>query len=109
AVAVRPGARAKSMAEALIYTVGHSLHASGHFVHLLLSHAIARLVDVRSHPASKRAPQFGKAALAAALGARSIDYVFLGRALGGRPEGGVYDLPDGSLDVERRATASDFV
>jgi uncharacterized protein (DUF488 family) len=92
-----------------IYTVGHSLHSVEHFVGLLRPHAIARLVDVRSHPVSKRAPQFRKEALAAALAAHEVEYVFLGHLLGGRPADAEVYRPDGSVDYARRSLAADFV
>jgi len=92
-----------------IYTVGHSLHSADHFVGLLRAHAIARLVDVRSHPVSKRAPQFRKEVLAPALAAQEVEYVFLGQALGGRPAQAEAYGPDGSVDYARRSSAADFV
>ena len=94
---------------ATIFTIGHSLHPFDHFVALLRAHEIARLVDVRSHPVSKRAPQFGKAALARELALHAIAYDFLGRELGGRPSSAADYRADGSLDYTRRATAPDFV
>ncbi|HKQ68820.1 MAG TPA: DUF488 domain-containing protein, partial [Polyangiaceae bacterium] len=75
---------------------------------LLRAQEIALLVDVRSHPSSKWAPQFGKAALAQALADHAIEYVFLGRELGGRPDGAEFYRPDGAVDYDRRAQASDF-
>lgn len=92
-----------------IFTIGHSRHGAEHFAALLQMHQIALLADVRSHPASKWAPQFGKVALARMLGAHAIDYVFLGRELGGRPAGAEFYGPDGAVDYERRAGAPDFV
>jgi hypothetical protein len=56
-----------------IYSIGHSRHAAEHFVALLRAPEIALLVDVRSHPASKWAPQFGKAA--ARLGSIGRDQI----------------------------------
>ena len=44
------------------------------------------VADVRSAPMSRFSPHFNKAALAASLAGQGIDYVFLGKALGGRPE-----------------------
>ena len=67
-----------------VFTIGHSNHPLEGFVALLLQHGVTALADVRSVPHSRRYPHFNRAALAAALGARSIDYVFLGRELGGR-------------------------
>ena len=91
-----------------IFTIGHSRHTAERFTSLLLANAIARLVDVRSHPISKWAPQFGKAALSQGLDRQGIDYVFLGRELGGRPDGAEYRRVDGEIDYARRAGAPDF-
>lgn len=91
-----------------VFTIGHSRHTADHFVALLRAHAIKRLVDVRSQPASKWAPHFGRAALAQLLTAHAVDYVFMGDALGGRPKGEFY-REDGSVDYARRAAATDFV
>ena len=91
-----------------IYTIGHSRHPAERFVEFLRAQQIAVLVDVRSHPTSKWAPQFGKAALAQTLAADAIDYVFLGRELGGRPQGAEFYRADGSVDYDRRAQAPDF-
>ncbi len=92
-----------------IFTIGHSRHTAEHFVSLLRENEVARLVDVRSHPASKWAPQFGKAALAQMLATHAIEYVFLGRELGGRPEGAEFYGADGAVDYARRAEAPDFM
>lgn len=67
-----------------VLTVGHSNHSLEGFMALLLQHGVTALADVRSVPHSRRHPHFNRAALAAALTARGIDYVFLGRELGGR-------------------------
>src|SRR5687768_4844175 len=91
-----------------IFTIGHSRHSAEHFARLLRANAIARLVDVRSHPASKWAPHFGKVALSQWLERHGIDYVFLGRELGGRPEGAEYRREGGAIDYTRRADAPDF-
>ena len=91
-----------------IFTIGHSRHAAEHFASLLRANAIARLVDVRSHPASKWAPHFGKVTLSQLLHRHGIDYVFLGRELGGRPAGAEYHREGGAIDYARRADAPDF-
>ena len=67
-----------------VFTVGHSNHPLEGLVALLLQHGVTALADVRSVPHSRRHPHFNRAALAAALETRGIDYVFLGRELGGR-------------------------
>lgn len=69
--------------ERSIYTVGHSTHSLEEFMELLKRHGITAVADVRSQPYS-RIDHFGKDALAAALKAEGIEYVFLGRELGAR-------------------------
>jgi len=92
-----------------VFTIGHSRHAPGHFTWLLHTHTIARLVDVRSHPVSKWAPHFDKISLTQLLETQHLDYVYLGRQLGGRPEDRSFYREDGSVDYALRAAAPDFV
>jgi hypothetical protein len=42
----------------LVFTVGHSNHSAGRFVRLLKGHGIEILIDTRSRPYSRHAPQF---------------------------------------------------
>lgn len=75
-----------------IWTVGHSNHPFESFQRLLESQQIEVVVDVRSYPYSRFAPQFNRDQLAPALEATGTDYYFQGEALGGRPdEEGHYD------------------
>lgn len=67
-----------------IYTIGHSDHATADFVGLLREHRITLVVDVRSQPYSRWAPQFNRETLEQALEESGIGYEFLGHALGGR-------------------------
>ena len=73
-------------AEALVLTVGHSNHPLETFVSLLKQHGVTTLADVRSAPYSRFNPQFNRKSLDAGLRAHGIAYLFLGHALGGRPE-----------------------
>ena len=72
--------------ETHVLTVGHSNHPLETFVSLLKQHRVTTLADVRSAPYSRFNPQFNRKALDAALQAHGIAYLFLGHALGGRPE-----------------------
>jgi len=92
-----------------IFTVGHSRHMAEHFETLLGSVAVELLVDVRSQPVSKWAPHFGRVELAQTLAALSVDYVFLGDRLGGRPGDRAFYREDGTVDYALRAAAPDFV
>ena len=69
-----------------VLTIGHSNHPLETFVALLQQHGVTALADVRSAPYSRFNPQFNRKALQDSLAAIDIKYVFLGRALGGRPD-----------------------
>ncbi len=62
----------------VLYTVGHSNRAFAEFVALLREFGIRRVADVRSFPAGKRQPHFGRGHLEQALPAAGIAYVHLG-------------------------------
>lgn len=66
-----------------IWTIGHSTRPIGEFIDLLRGQRIALLADVRSHPGSRKFPQFNQAALAAAVEADGISYAHFPE-LGGR-------------------------
>ena len=68
-----------------LFTVGHSNHTIEVFVALLHKHEVTALVDVRSHPYSRYLPHFNQTPLKTALLNVGIQYVFLGRELGARP------------------------
>ncbi len=69
----------------LIHTVGHSDHTTTVFVDLLRRHGITLVVDVRSQPYSRWAPQFNHETLARDLQDAGIVYRFMGDTIGGRP------------------------
>ncbi len=81
-----------------LYTIGHSNHTTEEFLALLRTYHITVLVDVRSAPYSKFAPQFNKSELQAFLEQHGIQYRYAGEYLGGRPkEAELYkdeELPD---------------
>lgn len=70
----------------VLWTVGHSNHDLDAFVKLILAERVGFLVDVRSYPYSRFAPHFNGDELQAALSKHGIRYLFLGDALGGRPD-----------------------
>jgi uncharacterized protein (DUF488 family) len=65
-----------------IWTVGHSTRAVDEFAALLHGHDIARLVDVRTMPRSRRHPHFDRERLADTLAGLGVGYTHLG-PLGG--------------------------
>jgi uncharacterized protein (DUF488 family) len=86
----------------LIHTVGHSDHTTAAVVDLLRDHGIALVVDVRSQPYSRWAPQFNRETLARDLEDAGIAYRFMGDALGGRPtDPALYDPGQETPDYQR--------
>jgi uncharacterized protein (DUF488 family) len=75
--------RASTMEPMTIWTIGHSTRPLAEFLDLLAEYRIQTIADVRSFPASRKYPQYGKQALAESLDAQSIGYRWL-PALGGR-------------------------
>jgi len=68
----------------MLYTIGHSNHAIEKFIGLLRQHGIKTLCDVRTHPFSRFSPQHSQKLLKASMADAGIDYIFLGKELGGR-------------------------
>lgn len=68
-----------------VLTIGHSNLDAEDFVALLHLHGATTVIDVRSEPYSRYAPQFCRTPLEACLSAASIAYRWLGDSLGGRP------------------------
>ena len=69
-----------------LFTVGHSNHRLEVFVELLKRHGIQVLVDTRSYPYSRHVPHFNREELSRRLKEEGINYLYLGRELGGRPD-----------------------
>lgn len=74
------------MSNAPIYTIGHGNHNPEVFLKFIRKYAIQYLVDVRSVPFSRFNPQFNQDELEDFLRRHGIIYVYMGDALGGRPE-----------------------
>lgn len=90
-----------------ILTFGHSNHPLERFFSLLQSQQVQVLVDVRSRPYSKYAPQYSKPELQQTVSDRGLQYLFWGRCLGGLLER--LDGEDDALSTyQRRARELDF-
>lgn len=90
-----------------IFTIGHSNHPIERFIALLDGARVTAVVDVRSAPVSRFAPQFNKEALAQVLTEQHIVYAFLGNALGGRPKQ-QHLYTKGVADYEKMAASLEF-
>lgn len=92
-----------------ILTVGHSNHPVDRFLGLLKRCEVQVLVDVRSHPYSRFAPHFDSRALKEAVTKASVKYLFLGKELGGRPEGAAFYDAEGYVLYWRVAESPLFL
>lgn len=91
-----------------VFTIGHSNHTVEHFLSLLKAHEVQVVVDTRSQPYSKYATQFDHDALRVALQDAGIRYLYLGRELGGRPEGDEFYDDEGHVLYDRVAATCLF-
>ena len=91
-----------------IFTIGHSNHELEKFLGLLKRHEIEVLVDVRSYPASRFAPHFNREEIKKAAAGCGVKYLFLGRELGGRPEGDEFYDQDGRVEYGLVAQSDTF-
>lgn len=90
-----------------IQTIGHSDHTATTFIDLLDQHDVDLVVDVRSQPYSRWAPQFNREMLEHELEAAGIRYRFMGDVLGGRPSAPELYV-NGAPDYRRMAQAPDY-
>ena len=70
----------------IIFSIGHSQLHFFNFAKLLWKYQIKTLVDIRSRPYSRFAPQFNRTSLEMELSKLGIMYIFKGRNLGGKDE-----------------------
>jgi uncharacterized protein (DUF488 family) len=94
--------------EQQIFTIGHSNHPIEAFLALLQRHVVEAVVDVRSQPYSRHNPQFGRDQIQTELKQAGLSYVYLGRELGGRPEGEEFYDAAGRVLYERVADSARF-
>lgn len=78
--------RAGQTGSRTVYSIGHSNLSIHDFISLLHQYRIEAIVDTRSQPYSKHAPQFNEQVLKSAVKTAGITYVFMGEELGGRPK-----------------------
>jgi len=91
-----------------IYTIGHSNHDILDFLRLLKKHGIGVLVDVRSDPHSRYAPQFNKTELQRSVEAAGMQYRYSGAYVGGKPKDAALYTNSGKPDYDRLASTEQF-
>ena len=91
-----------------IFTIGHSTHTIEYFIDLLKRNSINVVADVRSTPFSRMNPDFDQNALTNHLKKHGINYVFLGRELGARPQDACCYTSEARVDYDKLAVTSLF-
>lgn len=84
-----------------LFSIGHSNHDVSALVQLLHHNQIDIVADVRTFPFSRYSPQFNRETLTRTLRAKGVEYAFLGRELGGRPEGDHFYDDEGHVRYDR--------
>ncbi|BAP62919.1 DUF488 domain-containing protein [Methanococcus maripaludis] len=69
-----------------IFTIGHSKRTTEEFLKVLKAHNIGAIIDVRSVPFSRHAPQFNTDVISEKLSENGIVYFFCGKRLGAKIE-----------------------
>jgi uncharacterized protein (DUF488 family) len=92
----------------VIWTIGHSNHTFERFAELLGTQGVEFVIDVRSYPYSRIAPQFNREELEAALGGIGTRYLFFGDELGGRPSHAEHYDEQGHARYDRMAEQPAF-
>jgi uncharacterized protein (DUF488 family) len=92
-----------------VFTIGHSNHSAEKLAGLLKMHGIEVLVDTRTRPYSRHAPHFNRGAIEKTLPDDGIGYLFLGRELGGRPEGEEFYDGNGRVDYALLGCSGPFL
>jgi uncharacterized protein (DUF488 family) len=92
-----------------LYSIGHSnadIHA---FIDLLRRYQIAALVDTRSQPYSRYNQHFSRENLKLSLEEIGIEYFYLGKEIGGRPENPIFYFQNGKVDYDLVAQSSIYL
>lgn len=91
-----------------LYSIGHSTQPLESLVRSLNMYDIEVVADVRTAPFSKFNPQFNRRDLEFGLKEQGLRCVFLGKELGGRPDGEEFYDPDGHVLYGRMAETPEF-
>ncbi|MEW6608698.1 MAG: DUF488 domain-containing protein [bacterium] len=93
----------------MIFSIGHSNHSLENFIKLLQLHQIQILVDVRTSPYCKYATWFNKNELAPIIEKNNMEYLYLGKGLGGYPSNSEYITATGKTDYKKYAQSEEYL
>jgi uncharacterized protein (DUF488 family) len=91
-----------------LLTIGHSNHSAEHFQGLLTRHGVEVLVDVRSWPHSRFVKWADSSRIGDVAREAGAKYLFLGKELGGRPEGDEFYDEAGYVLYGKLAQSEEF-
>lgn len=80
------------------YTIGHSKHTIEQFINLVNPHRIDLVIDIRSIPYSRYAPQFNVTSIKNSLGTFGLKYKYMGDVIGGKFSGSEFLDENSCLD-----------
>ncbi len=92
-----------------VYTIGHSNHSLEPFLNLLRASRVEVVVDIRSKPSSQVVPHFDRKPLENSLKMNGFKYLYLGKELGGKPDGKEYYDANGHVLYSLLAKLPSFV
>ncbi len=92
-----------------LFSIGHSNVGIDAFIDLLRLHQITALVDARSRPYSRYNQHFSREHLKQSLAEAGIEYTYLGKEIGGRPEDPALYFQNGKVDYELVARSPSFL
>lgn len=92
-----------------LFSIGHSNQDMDALLSLLKENGVEVVVDVRSSPHSGYASQFDREPLEAALKRAGLNYIFLGKELGGHPDDPACYDGDGHVVYEQVAASARFL
>jgi uncharacterized protein (DUF488 family) len=90
-----------------IFTIGHGAGTFADLEARVGPHRIQTIVDVRSQPYSRHAPEFSKTELEAIAAEAGFGYRWLGDRLGGRPQGEALTTA-GEVDPEKVVASASY-
>ncbi len=96
------------MSKKIIFTIGHSTHALEHLLALLNAQGITCVIDVRSTPYSRIAPQFNKDTLLSTLKQNEIVYAHFEQEFGARHTKPSLLDADGKVDFDKVRASAEF-
>ena len=91
-----------------VFTIGHSTHDIDDFIGLLKKHKVNCLIDVRSQPYSRIAPQFNKDRLSSDLKSHEILYAHFEKEFGARHTKPSLLDEDNKVDFDKVRESAEF-